>query len=1264
MENERAWDESIWAALAPDVAARVQAWSPASGAEEQGHTEGSRGSDRSGGTAGSAGRSAAPHGLFADLQRDPESLDVTRRLIDTLLGNTDVFTAALELRDISRGELPSTMPTRDRMLLRTGGAVSLGLPWIVRPAARKHLFSRLPDVFLSLKLSGRSTALTEVLRGHSDRGHSVLLSLTGDQVHGVAGAQTEVDRLIALARVPAVKQLAFDPARIVPEANDWSIDADVALAAARLQPLLDAALEHRVKIIIEPQDTCWARQLPNLLMRALARPELDRLSVGASLIAELPESWQLYRALHRFARRRVADGGAPVEVVIGLSDVAARERAFAIHTGLNVSVVEGAAERTALLLRLIDIALQPSRAAVLRPVIATDDHYVAAAVIEAAKHYGSEKLYGLQLRGGVANALAAQLTSAGEAAATGQGSGADAPVPEVRLRIPATSRGEFGGIAQYLVSRIAGALGEPGSDGTRNSNSNSNSNEDARLQAEQFAEAVQLAGAFAASPAPASHRTQQRAREWDPSERDSALFYRAPDEPTTHDTGGLTAAVLGLTRGDTGEIELQPRRPALTIPVVSSTGFANEPITDGCVPENREWARALLQRAGEIVELGDGLDETIALSQADLDPNAAALAAREAAARWADLRHENRAVRLRRVALATAAARDRIITELAAETGAPFRELDAATGHIIDSARYAGQLADGLRVVRGATFTPERLVLVVADTTAPFAVQAAAVLAVLGSGSGALWAVSPDSMRVSTAILEEWEAGGLTEGAVRLVSVAGEDTFAALGASPHVDRAVVLGDRTLGRDLARRRPDLRVEGHFTSRGSILITPSAELGRAVTDTVDSAFRGTQTSLSQARAIVLLGSMARSKDFREQLADAVLSLRVGDSADPQGNDPLSFDVGPLAAPPSPAELAVLRELGDGESWLVQPEQLDDEGLLWSPGVKLGIDPGSPFWDDARRLPVIGLGSAQMLSEAIEQQNAIGSGAIAGIQSWDEAEVLAWLRGVEAASLSVNRPTSDVRIERQPSGGWNEAVMGLPALSGGPHWLLAQGSWERRAGQRSETLHLRGLTPEVVLLIEAVQPEIGYEEFDELRRAALADQITWHTSLGVVDDQVGLGIERNLLRVTPVSVQVRLAEHGSIAELTRVLAAALLVRAPVTISTGVVLPPRLAEVLAGQGVEVSLERDDAWLERLAVTGPAGPGGSTASRVRLIGGDRVRASEWMGGLDRAALWAEPVTMAGPVELLTLLREQSVSARAERHGLADYAAGVDSLLE
>lgn len=252
---------------------------------------------------------------------------------------------------------------------------------------------------------------------------------------------------------------------------------------------------------------------------------------------------------------------------------------------------------------------------------------------------------------------------------------------------------------------------------------------------------------------------------------------------------------------------------------------------------------------------------------------------------------------------------------------------------------------------------------------------------------------------------------------------------------------------------------------------------------------------------------------------------------------------------------------------------------------------------------------------------------------------------------------------RVERQPGGGWNDAVVGLPALSGGPNRLLTLGAWRPREGTRSETLHLRGLDPEVRLLIEAAQATLGYEEFDAVRRAALADALAWRTAFGVLRDGIELGIERNVLRYAAVPTQLRLAEGGSVAALVRVLAAALLVHAPVTVSTGEVLPAEVSTYLAKLGIEVSLERDDDWMERLAVSGPAGSDGRVAPRVRLIGGDRVRAAEWLGGLDRTALWAEPVTMAGPVELLVLLREQSVSARANRHGLAVPVPGLDELL-
>lgn len=339
-------------------------------------------------------------------------------------------------------------------------------------------------------------------------------------------------------------------------------------------------------------------------------------------------------------------------------------------------------------------------------------------------------------------------------------------------------------------------------------------------------------------------------------------------------------------------------------------------------------------------------------------------------------------------------------------------------------------------------------------------------------------------------------------------------------------------------------------------------------------------------------------------------------------------------------------------------MQPRKLDAAGLVWAPGVKLGVAKDSPFWDVAAGLPVLGVAQVHSMSDAISTQARIGSGAVASIHSWDVSELKPWLDQTDAASLTVNRPTVNALIERLPSGSWGRSGIGVTPLLGGPHELVTLGSWRVRKGTQSSTLHLRGLDPKVQRLIELAQHELEYEAFDMVRRAALADTLSWRTDLGVVRDAIGLEVERNLLRYWPVATHIRAAEDSPLDELVRVVAAALLVNAPIEVSSGVGLPTTVLEFLQSQGVKVTVERDDDWFDRIAAHG-AKVGSETADRLRLIGGDRVRVAEWLGGLDRTALWAEPVTMAGPVELLSLLREQSVSIRAHRHGMAALPPGL-----
>ncbi len=637
-----------------------------------------------------------------------------------------------------------------------------------------------------------------------------------------------------------------------------------------------------------------------------------------------------------------------------------------------------------------------------------------------------------------------------------------------------------------------------------------------------------------------------------------------------------------------------------------------------------------------------------------------------AGASWRELRAGERGIRISRLALGVAAARDRLVEVLAAESGAPVPVIDSEVNNVIDAARYLGQLAGALGAVRGAQFHPDRLALVVVEAGVPLGERAESVLAALAAGSAVVVVAHPSVARSTAVLIEEWCAAGLPTDAVSLAVPAVSDDprnahfelATGFVVDPRVDRALVLGHRSTAKALMRRRPDLRIEGRFRALGVVAVAPSADPALAVQHAVASAFGAMHADSTSAKALVLLGPAARSERLRSALVDAVSSLRVGDTARPGGSDPLSFELGPLPELPGEAGLRALTTLDAGEEWLVKPERLDEEGLLWKPGVRTGLVRSSRFWSDAVGMPVMGVMHAHTVDEMISLTNSLGGGGVAGLHAGDPAETLPWLERARASRLVVGRATTGGRIERQPSGGWRAAGMGSPALAGGPHRLQSLGSWELREGTASSTLHLRGLTPEVRLLIELAQSSLDYQSFDRVRRAALSDALSWRTSFGRAYDVSGLGIERNLLRHWPVGTHVRVAEGAALGDLVRVLAAGLVARASMTVSTGIVLPPEIVDFLSSQGVSIALERDNDWLERISVNGP-GDEELASSRIRLIGGNRTRTAEWLGGLDEVTLWAEPVTMAGPVELLAFVREQAVSIAGHRHGLALLPSGI-----
>ncbi len=117
-----------------------------------------------------------------------------------------------------------------------------------------------------------------------------------------------------------------------------------------------------------------------------------------------------------------------------------------------------------------------------------------------------------------------------------------------------------------------------------------------------------------------------------------------------------------------------------------------------------------------------------------------------------------------------------------------------------------------------------------------------------------------------------------------------------------------------------------------------------------------------------------------------------------------------------------------------------------------MRTGVTAGSHLTRAAVAAPVLGILHAPTVTRAIELQNAIGSGFVAGLHTRDTADLDLWLDTVEAAVLRVNRPSTGAVVQREPIGGWGEATVGDGAMSGGPNRLVTSVRGVlRRVGRR---------------------------------------------------------------------------------------------------------------------------------------------------------------------------------------------------------------------
>lgn len=688
--------------------------------------------------------------------------------------------------------------------------------------------------------------------------------------------------------------------------------------------------------------------------------------------------------------------------------------------------------------------------------------------------------------------------------------------------------------------------------------------------------------------------------------------------------------------------------PAAPLPHDS---FENTADTDPSLPANRDWGRAILGRVGTST-LGNAAVEAATINDA-ATLNAVIETAVEKGKAWGALSGAERAEILHRAGDVLEARRADLLEVMASETGKTIDQGDPEVSEAVDFAHYYAESARKLDDVDGATFVPAKLTVVTPPWNFPVAIPAGSTLAALAAGSAVVIKPAKQARRSGAVMIEAlWEAG-VPRDVLTMVQLGERELGQQLISHPAVDRVILTGGYETAELFRSFRKDLPLLAETSGKNAIIVTPSADLDLAAKDVAYSAFGHAGQKCSAASLVILVGSVAKSKRFHNQLVDAVTSLKVGYPEDP------ASQMGPIIEPANGKLLNALTTLGEGESWAVEPRKLDETGKLWSPGVRSGVRRGSYFHLTEFFGPVLGVMTADTLEEAIAIQNQIDYGLTAGLHSLNTEELGLWLDTMQAGNLYVNRGITGAIVQRQPFGGWKKSAVGAGTKAGGPNYLVGLGEWTTKASTAAGTPDSAPAHSGVRRIEDAAKGFLAADELAPLQRALASDALAWAKEFGTAKDVSGLSAERNIFRYRALPVTVRLSAGEPLADLVRTIAAGVLAGSALTVSSAVELPAQLRAVLSGLGIVSTVEDDADWLASAGRLANAGK--LSGARIRLIGGDAKALAEATGGRPDLAVYLHPVTEAGRVELLPFLHEQAISITAHRFGTPNHIS--DSLI-
>ena len=1106
----------------------------------------------------------------------------------------------------------------DKALIRGFQSFGSYLPGVAVPLIKEKMRAETANVILP--------AEEEHLNAHLSKrrasGLRMNVNLLGEAMLGEGEAGRRLESYIAALRNPEVESISVKVSTIYSQISSVAYGHTLRILCDRLEMLYREALDNDYEhadgtrvpkfVYLDMEEYKDLRITAEAFMQTLDRPGLEQARGGIALQAYVPDSFPWQKTILEWGRQRVAAGGAPVTVRLVKGANMEAEAVEAASRGWPQAPYKDKLSTDANFRRMLHEAFRPENITAVRLGIASHNLFEISYALVLADRNDCLDMLQFEMLEGMANHVRRALFEL-----TGN----------FVLYAPATLKENFVNAIGYLVRRL-----------------------DENTGPDNF-----LSHAFKLVPGD---------DEW---QRLQGQFFDSFDAVDT-------------TRSDPRRT--QDRRATIEFADTSAQPFVNEPDTDFALEQNVEWADAIvakwqplhgdaaldvpIQVAGREIldgrESRDSLDPSrpgtvvarYRLATAEDIEEAVAVAKADPAG-WRALPARERAAVLGRVAHELRVARADLMGAAMAEGGKIFLQSDPEVSEAIDFCEYYGRTAVAFSELDGIDAEGRGVVAVIPPWNFPIAIPCGGVAAALAAGNTVILKPASNTVMTAWVLCQCFWAAGVPKAALQFAPCPGGSVGSKLASHDGVDVVILTGGTDTALRMLDARPDMDLLAETGGKNATVVTAMSDRDLAIAHTLQSAFGHAGQKCSATSLLILEAEVYDDPKFRRALEDAARSITVASAWEPQTL------MNPLVQPPGSDLERGLTQLEPGEEWLVEPEMLDDNPCLWTPGIKWNVEPGGFTHMTELFGPVLGVMKAKNLDHAIELVNQTGYGLTSGLESLDDREQSEWRERIRAGNQYINRVTTGAIVERQPFGGMGKSAFGPGIKAGGPNYV-AQLMTFTPTGVPSAGATIKN--PQLAELVEQLTaPDIRTAEqlAADDRKAVCAAIRSYDDSFaqefGREHDPNRLIGQDNIFRYLPVSdVRLRVHADDTAFGIFARAAAARAAGARTTVSYAPGDRSPAVEALEhvteawGAAIEFVEETDD---ELAAVIE-----NRLTDRIRYA--DRSRVPENVHraiGESGIYIASAPVQAEGRLELMWYLREQSLSFDYHRYGtLGDRA--------